>query len=59
MKTGLLSGLNPSGCPRKRLNRSQRICHNSPITNNRKTSKGEIECQIKRRRSPFLRSRNR
>jgi hypothetical protein len=56
MKTVLIAGLNLSG---KRLNQRQHDCNNSPITNNSKTSKGEIECQIKKRRSPFLRSRNR
>src|ERR1035438_5912837 len=52
--------------PAKRLNQRQSDCNHSPITNNRKTSKGEIKCQIKKiathnraiRRSPLLRSRN-
>src|ERR1035438_7336751 len=52
--------------PVKRLNQRQSDCNHSPITNNRKTSKGEIKCQIKKiathnraiRRSPLLRSRN-
>jgi len=67
MKTVLLAGRTRAAVAGKRLNQRQHDCNNSPITNNRETSKGEIKSQIKKiatrnipiRRSPLLRSRNR
>ncbi len=67
MEIVLLAGSSPRGCPCKRSNQRQYDCNNTPITNNSCTSKGEIECQIKKivirniaiRRSPLHRSRNR
>jgi len=45
MKTVLLASPNPHGCPQS--------------TTTARQAKEKLKCQIKKRRSPFLRSRNR
>jgi hypothetical protein len=52
MKTVLLAGRTRAVVPGKRLNQRQHVCNNSPITNNSKTSKGEIKMSDQENRNP-------